>query len=127
MVGLLMLELGFERRGKNIVAACERAVDAYLKKHETERFHGRRSRPSVESAAHEKRPERVVGQPERDADQKDMTRGWHYHNGTRATGPLTWSQLWKLARRGEIGSETRVWHSAYGGWRRASEISGLMK
>jgi len=113
MVSLLMKELGFKRRGKHVIAACERAIDAYLARADPARF----SRT---------REARVDALSAMGVDVRFDTKiGWRYRIGHREVGPLSWQELWQAARRGEVGPTTEVWHKAHGRWRPASEFPGL--
>lgn len=115
MVSLLMEELGFKRHGKHIVAACERAIDAYLAHADPDRL--KRSREAHVDGL------RVMG-----VDVHFNTKiGWRYRMGPREVGPLSWVELWQAARRGDIGPATEVWHKAYGRWRPASDVPSLFE
>ena len=113
MVASLMQELGFKRRGKHIVTACERAIDRYLAENEPQRLEA--SRTSGTDA---------WGQLGVKVDW-DMRKGWHYMVGKADMGPVSWEKLWHATQRGELRPETLVFHQAFAQWRAASEFPGL--
>jgi len=114
MVAELMHELGFQKRGKRIVAACERAVDAHLAVADPERLRAARAArtDSLSQAGVSVR--------------WDTTRGWHYRAGGQSQGPIAWNELWHLARQGTVTAETPVWHKSFGVWLKARELPGLI-
>lgn len=113
MLTILVEELGFRRRGKKIVAACQRAIDAYPEKADPERL--KRSRGAHADGFS------TMGVKV----HYDMSVGWRYRTDAREVGPLTWVELWKAAHRGELRPATEVWHAAYGEWRPAGKIAKL--
>jgi hypothetical protein len=55
--------------------------------------------------------------------------GWYYLPGGAATGqpvgPLTWEQLYALARSGSLNPGDMVWHETMPQWAPAAQIGGL--
>ena len=115
MVAELMYELGFQKRGKRIVAACERAIDRYLAVADPERLRAARA-AGMDS----------LGQAGVSVTW-DTGHGWHYQVSGQSLGPITWSELWQLARQGSVTADTPVWHKAFGVWLRAGDLSGLIE
>jgi hypothetical protein len=115
MVSALVEELGFRRRGKRILAACQRAIDAYLAKADPDRLN--RSREAHTDGFS------TMGVQVR----FDMAIGWRYRKGNGEMGPLTWVELFNAARRGEVSQDAEVWHAAYGNWRPASDMPELFE
>ena len=113
MVACLMQELGFKRRGKHVVTACERAIDRYLAENEPQRLQASRASGSD---AWGRLGVKV---------NWDTTKGWRYKCAKAEVGPVSWADLWRAARRGEVQPETPVFHEAFGRWRSASEFSEL--
>ena len=113
MLAELMAELGFKRRGKKIVTACNSAIDGFLASDDPDRL--RRAREAgIDALGSQGVSVRF-----------DTTVGWRYRVDDREVGPMTWHELWAAARRGDVSATTPVHHRAFGDWRPASEIPRL--
>jgi hypothetical protein len=58
-----------------------------------------------------------------------MASGWFYlkpgEPAGQQAGPITWEQLWELARTGGLAPSDVVWHQDLADWKPAAEIPGL--
>jgi hypothetical protein len=63
-------------------------------------------------------------------DTSSTAFGWYVNRvgpgGSNPGGPLSWDELWTLARSGGLGPGDLVWHPALGEWTPAERVAGLL-
>ena len=51
--------------------------------------------------------------------------GWYYDRQGQEVGPVTWSRLWELARKGRVGPRDLVFGPGLEDWSPAETVPGL--